>query len=131
MDMAYWLHFKVFNVEPSYNFLNTKWMEAIDKGIISGDLNKDGDMDDKKELEIQDHNKLLKHLNIPFRYLGSFPPTTKIESKQYAIGEFYNTDTTFTHFAFLDSNKKVEYDPIKDSITVKNGTLKTIRLYGV
>jgi hypothetical protein len=131
MDIAYRLYSKIYNVEPSYNFLNTKWMEAIDKGIISGDLNKDGDMDDKKELEIQDHNKLLKHLNIPLRYLGSFPPDIVINDSQYAIGEFYNKRTDFTHFVSLDSNKKVEYDPIKDSVTVREGTLKTIRLYGV
>lgn len=131
MCMTYWLNLKVKNSELAYDFLNTIWMTAIQKGIISGDVNKDGDMDDGNELLILDKNKLLILAGLDMGYIGSFDPKV-VEKKSgvYFIGEFYCEDTKFTHFAGLDENLKCVYDPILNSNTVKNGVLKSVRVFG-
>ena len=120
----------IHGLEPSYNFLNTKWMECIDNGSISGDVNKDGDMDDSDELLILDKDKLLKTLGLTIKYIGSFSPDVVIKQNQYAIGEFYNSKTKFTHFGVIDASKKVVYDPIDNSRTIREGVLKTVRIFG-
>jgi len=130
MDMTYWLSSKKGN-DLAYDFLNVVWMTAIQKGIISGDVNKDGDMDDADELLILDKDKLLTLAGVDMKYLGSFPPEAIIKKAGvYFIGEFYNERTKFTHFVGLDDNLKVEYDPIENSVTVKEGKLKTVRVFG-
>jgi hypothetical protein len=130
MCITYWLSIKKNNVELGYDFLNTIWMSAIQKGIISGDINNDGDMDDGNELLVLDKNKLLILAGIDMKYLGSFDPKS-VEKKSgvFFIGEFYNPSTRFTHFVGLDENLKCEYDPIANSNTVKNGFLKTVRVF--
>lgn len=131
MCMTYWLNLKKKNSEIGHDFLNTIWMTAIQKGIISGDVNKDGDMEDGDELLILDKNKLLTLAGLDMKYLGSFDPKA-VEKKHgvFFIGEFYNETTKFTHFAGLDKNLKCEYDPILNSKTVKNGVLKSVRVFG-
>jgi len=130
MCMTYWLTLKTTGKELDYDFLNRLWMEAIKKGIISGDVNKDGDMDDGNELLILDKDRLLALSGLNLKYVGSFQPNavTK-EQGVYFIGEFYNARTKFTHFAGLDDNLKPEYDPIENSMTIREGVLKTVRVY--
>jgi hypothetical protein len=130
MCMTYWITLKMTGTELDYDFLNRLWMDAIKKGIISGDVNKDGDMDDGNELLILDKDRLLTLAGINLRYIGSCKPED-VDSKTglYFIGEFYNPRTKFTHFAGLDKNLKPEYDPIVNSMTVREGTLKTVRVY--
>jgi hypothetical protein len=48
------------------------WHGAVDRGLISGDLNGDGDMDDPGEAVIQDWQKLVNFLGLPLEYLGKF-----------------------------------------------------------
>ena len=80
---------------------------------------------------ILDKDKLLTLAGVDMKYLGSFPPEAIIKKAGvYFIGEFYNERTKFTHFVGLDDNLKVEYDPIENSVTVKEGKLKTVRVFG-
>lgn len=123
--------------------LKRLWIEAIGDGtgigesIITGDLNGDGDMDDKGELIVQSHNKLATLLQSPIRMLPPpgkehFPATHPILKQQYAAGCFYNPNNKFYHFCAIDYKKRIIYDPIEGgSITARVGYLDTIRLYEV
>lgn len=130
MSMIYWISLKK-GKELDYDFLNTVWMNAISKGIISGDENKDGDMDDSNELLILDKNRLLALAGLDVKYIGSFSPTAIVKKPNvFLIGEFYNERTKFTHFAVIDDSLKCIYDPIKDSVTVREGKIKSVRVFG-
>jgi len=131
MCMTYWLSWKKKGIELGYEFLNAIWMTAINKGLISGDLNNDGDMDDANEALILDKGRLLILAGLDMSYIGQFAPEAVVKKPGvFFIGEFYNPATKFTHFAGLDDNLKCEYDPIKNgSITVKNGVLKSVRCF--
>lgn len=136
MCMVYWLNLVVNKVELGCNRLNNLWMTAIDSSIISGDMNGDGDMDDANELLIGDKDKLLALAGINLKYLGSFAPDKVVKKQgQFYIGEFYREWTekgfkySFTHFVGIDENFSVVYDPIKDSVTVAKGKLKTVRVF--
>lgn len=127
--MTYWLSLKKGH-EVEYDYLNVIWQNAIAKGIISGDVNKDGDMDDGNELLILDKDKLLRLAGIDMRYIGSFAPNAVTKQDGvYFIGEMFNARTNFTHFVGLDKDLKVEYDPIENSITAREGVLKSVRVF--
>lgn len=137
MCIVYWLKLQIDKVEYGFNILNRIWMDAIEKKIISGDENNDGDMDDANELLIGDKDALLKLADIKLKYIGSFT-ADKVEKKQgqYYIGEFFHEWTekgkkkSFTHFAGIDESFRVVYDPIENSNTVAKGVLKTVRVFG-
>lgn len=142
MSIAYWLTLKVRNVEVGYNLLNTWWMTALEtkdkngNAIISGDMNGDGDMDDADELLIGDKNALCRLVGLPLEYLGSFTPDKVVKLPgQFYIGEFFNEWTekgkkkSFTHFVGIDEGFTCAYDPLGESNTVKNGKLKTVRVF--
>jgi hypothetical protein len=127
--MCYWIKWKTENKEPDYDFLNSVWANAITLGIISGDLNRDGDFDDNGELLILDKDKLLNLSGMKIKCLGTYPPDKIIPIGMYAIGEFYNARTKFTHFVAIGKDKKATYDPILNSVTYREGVLKSIRLF--
>jgi hypothetical protein len=129
MCICYWIKWKTAKIEPSYSFLNSTWFDAIERGAISGDINKDGDMDDNGELLILNKDKLLSVAGIRLTYIGSFSPDHEISDGQYAIGEFYNNRTEFTHFVVIGKDKSRMYDPIFKSVTYREGKLKTIRIF--
>ena len=129
MCMIYWLAYKKDNRELSYEQLNTLWNDAIKNGIISGDLNHDGDMDDSNELLILDKDKLLSLAGIKLKYIGSYMAHDYVKKEgQFYIGEFYNERTKFTHFIAVDENLKIVYDPIQDSVTGREGKIQTVRI---
>lgn len=108
--------------------LNNIWETAEKKGIISGDLNHDGDYDEDNEAVILDHNKLASLFDIPVKYDDKhhaaeekIPP-----SVSFIFGQFYWKSS---HFTVLNHKKEVEFDPTKNSNTVKYGKLKTMRWY--
>jgi hypothetical protein len=129
MCMCYWFKFQIEGKEPDYGFLNALLANAINLGIISGDLNHDGDMDDSNELLVLDKNRLLELAGLKIKYLGLFSPDKTIPTGNFAIGEFYNERTKFTHFVAIGPDKKAVYDPILNSVTYREGGLKSIRLF--
>ena len=45
------------------------------------------------------------------------------------IGKWYNPTTNHSHFVVMDSNNNVVWDPLGNSITVANGTIKSYRIF--
>jgi hypothetical protein len=112
--------------------LNLIWDTCVAKGWITGDLNHDGDLDDANEAIIVDHDAVAKALGAKLAYTNKhYPPETPIPYGYYAVGQFYNPRTKFKHFVVIDREKKVVYDPIPDSVTVREGYLYSIRLYKI
>jgi hypothetical protein len=101
------------------------WNIAILKGIITGDLNLDGDMDDAGECEIADWNGLCRLLELNLESIpGHFSPVALPNPHCYSICAWYNPNTKFTHFA-VGTSKPVEFDPIMGgSRTVREGAPK-------
>lgn len=93
--------------------LSAAWTGAIKSGIVSGDLNGDGDMDDPGEATIQDWQQLVDYLRLPLQYLGKFPlghPTT-LGPDKYVLTAWINPANGFVHW--VDGDKiPVTWDPI-------------------
>lgn len=108
--------------------LNYLWNSAVEKGIISGDLNKDGDFDDAGEAEVLDHNALAKLFDLKIRYDGKHHNPEEDIPKEVKIvfGQFYFKGS---HFVIVNKNRKVIFDSLGKSNTVKNGYLKSVRWY--
>ena len=127
MCIVYYYAIWLKHPEPTYFELNEIWDTAIERGIISGDLNNDGDLDDSGECLIGDKVKLLSLAGIKARYELVDAQYT-IKPGEYAIAEMYNAKTKFTHFVVIDAKRNIVYDPIKNSITARDGVIKTIRI---
>lgn len=122
----------VFQGDEGCQRLNGIWVKATELGIISGDINHDGDVDDDGEAEIQDITLLAqKFFNLKVKYDGihhkadeAIPASVKI-----VIGQYWWRSG---HFVLLNKSKKVTYDSYGKSNTVKNGQLKSMRwLYAI
>lgn len=118
----------VYQGDEGCQRLNGIWAKATDLGIISGDVNHDGDLDDDGEAEIQNATELAHLLGLKVKYDGIhhganevIPPTVKV-----VIGQYWWRSG---HFVLLNKSKKVTYDSYGKSNTVKNGYLKTMRWF--
>ena len=122
----------IFKGDEGCQRLNGIWVKATALGIISGDINHDGDVDDDGEAEIQDVTRLAQELfGLKVKYDGvhhkadeAIPASVKI-----VIGQYWFRGG---HFVLLNKSKKVIYDSYGKSNTVKNGYLKSMRwLYSI
>ena len=118
----------VFQGDEGCQRLNGIWAKAVDLGIISGDINHDGDFDDDGEAEIQNATALAKMFGLKVKYDGkhhsadeAIPSNVKI-----VIGQYWYTSG---HFVLLNKSKKVTFDSYGKSNTVKNGYLKSMRWF--
>ena len=119
----------VFSGDEGCQRLNAIWVKATELGIISGDINHDGDVDDDGEAEIQDVTQLAqKFFNLKVKYDGihhagdeAIPASVKLVIGQY----WYKSG----HFVQLNKSKKVIFDSYGKSNTVKNGYLKSMRWF--
>lgn len=118
----------IFKGDEGCQRLNGIWAKATELGIISGDINHDGDVDDDGEAEIQNASALAKMLGLNVRYDGvhhkadeTIPAGVKV-----AIGQYWWKSG---HFVLLNKSKKVIYDSYGKSNTVKNGYLKSMRFF--
>ena len=118
----------IFKEDEGCQRLNGIWVKATELGIISGDINHDGDVDDDGEAEIQNASALAKMLGLNVRYDGvhhkadeAIPANVKL-----VIGQFWWKGG---HFVLLNKSKKVTFDSYGKSNTVKNGYLKTMRFF--
>lgn len=110
--------------------LNKAWTTAIEKGYISGDVNKDGDLDDADEAIILSHDGVAKLLGAKLAYVPKhYAPDVLLPDGFYYIGQYKNPNNGFKHFVVIDRKKNVVYDPIQNSKTVREGSLISIRLY--
>jgi hypothetical protein len=103
--------------------LASAWQGAILKGLISGDLNHDGDMDEANEAIIQDWGQLARYLGCPLQYVGKVEQDDpRIGTKgYYAISAWTNPANGFIHFV-VGQHKPVIFDPIfPGSVTVRVG----------
>jgi hypothetical protein len=126
MSLAYFRELYMGHVWSAKE-LNSIWQGAIDAGIITGDMNLDGDFDDAGQLEIAKPQALANMLGLPLRYLdGHFSPTgpEAVAPGRFIVTAWYNPATKFTHFV-VGSSRPVEFDPIKGgSRTVREGAPK-------
>jgi hypothetical protein len=103
--------------------------EAVDKGILSGDKNGDGDMDDANEALILDPQKLADHFGLPLKYLGKFDQGdfAKYSGQRYwVLVSWYNPTTKFTHWV-VGQVRPVLVDTIRGgSRTVREGSPKPL-----
>lgn len=118
----------VYSGDEGCQRLNGIWAKAIDLGLISGDKNHDGDVDDDGEAEIQNASSVAKLLGLNVRYDGvhhspeeDIPNTVKV-----VIGQYWYLSG---HFVLLNKSKKVTFDSYGKSNTVKNGYLKSMRWF--
>lgn len=109
--------------------LQKAWDGAIASGIISPDLNHDGDLLDQGEGEINDWQMLADYLRCKVQFLGFFPPGAKEREGNFVIARWFNPRTNFRHFVVGDL-KPVEWDPIQGgSVTVREGHVDSLRIF--
>ena len=119
----------IFEGSSGRKALNKIWKEAEKKGYISGDLNRDGDYDDDGEAEVKNHTALaneffalpVKYDNIHHKADEKIPSNVAVVFGRYVF--------KFGHFVQLDKTKKVIFDSLGKSNTVKNGKLESMRWY--
>lgn len=119
----------IFEGSKGRKALNKIWTEAESKGYISSDLNHDGDYDDACEAEIINHNALaneffalsVRYDNIHHRADEKIPPEVSIVFGKYIFKS--------GHFVQINKSKKVIFDSLGNSNTVKNGKLESTRWY--
>lgn len=119
----------VFNGEEGAQRLNGIWAKAVEDGIISGDINHDGDVDDDGEAEIQKATELArKYFNLNLRYDGIHHDGKELipSNVKLVIGQYWFRSG---HFVLINRSKKVTFDSYGKSNTVKNGYLKTMRWF--
>lgn len=119
----------IFEGSNGRKALNKIWIEAEKKKYISSDLNHDGDYDDDGEAEIQNHTALANEF---------FALSVRYDGKHHSADEAIPSNVAFVfgryvfksgHFVQLDKSKKVIFDSLGKSNTVKNGKLETMRYY--
>ena len=125
------------------------WETARDAGIISGDLNMDGDYDDRGEDEILDDDRLFVLMGLPLHtvdvsslglplirdhngILRVAPTKAPLDSSRYWVSECWGWK--IYHFIQGDGTglQKAIYDPIQGgSLTRKNGRIETLRVWEI
>jgi hypothetical protein len=118
-----WYREKILGKPWTAEELSAAWTGAIAGGIISGDLNHDGDLDDSGEATILDWNTLATFLGCHLQYMGKYPLSCKeaVTPGHHAITAWTNPKNGFVHFV-VGSSKPVTFDPIyPGSITIRDG----------
>ena len=118
-----------FSGDAGCQRLNGIWTKATELGIISGDINHDGDVDDDGEAEIQNVTRLVQDffdLKLVYdgkHHDGNEPIPAKVK---LVIGQYWWRGG---HFVLLNKSKDVTYDSYGKSNTVRNGYLKSMRFF--
>ena len=125
------------------------WKAARSAGIISGDLNGDGDFDDPGEDEIRKYPELFRLLGLPLREIAPeslglplgfdhngasriLPVIEALDLSRFWVIEAWRWK--ITHFVCGDGcgQRPVIYDPIRGgSLTVANGTIESLRIFEI
>ena len=104
-----------FEGESGCMLLNMLWEKAVDEGYIINNT-------------IVGHTDIahLLRLNVHFDNQHHSAEDKIPENVSFVFGMFV---WKYSHFVVLDKNKKVTFDPLVNSNTVKNGVLKSMRFY--
>lgn len=119
----------VFKGEEGAQRLNGIWAKAVEDGLISGDINHDGDVDDDGEAEIQKATELArKYFKLNVHYDGVHHKGDELipADVKLIIGQFWWKGG---HFVLINRLKKVTFDSYGKSNTVRNGYLKSMRFF--
>lgn len=128
-----WFRERYQKIPWTVEALNQGWYDALRAGYITGDLNHDGDFDEKGQLEIANPTALCGLLGCGLRFIdGHFSSDHPVSAGQYGIYAWFNPRTKFTHFV-VGNKRPVEFDPIPNSVTVREGSPKSdgLRLFEV
>jgi hypothetical protein len=87
----------------------------------------DGDVD--IESTVLDHEGVLTEFGVIAKYMGKYDASYAPSGDEYEILEYYNPATTITHFVVGDGKGKCLIDPWTNSVTVRDGKLKSKRIY--
>ena len=63
------------------------------------------------------------------KFMGKYPKEYRPASDEIEILDFYHEGTGVTHFVLGDGNGRCEWDPWLNSNTVRNGKLRSKRIY--
>ena len=108
----------IFKEDEGCQRLNGIWVKATELGIISGDINHDGDVDDDGEAEIQNATRLAQEFfNLKVKYDGIHHKADELipANVKIVIGQYWYKSG---HFVLLNKSKKVTYDSYGKSNTV-------------
>jgi hypothetical protein len=119
---------RVFEGESGRTELNNIWRIAEGKGIISGDINGDGDYDDIGEAEVQNHDALASLFGLNVSYDGKHHGADEFipDNVAFVFGRFVYK---YGHFVVINKSKIVTFDSLGNSNTVRNGKLESMRWY--
>ena len=123
------------------------WKECRRLGIISGDLNNDGDYDDPGEDEILNDDRLFKYLGLPLRTvnINDFdtiidsngirriaPTKLPLQDTKYWIIEAWKYKSKHFVVGYGNGIKPVRFDPWKGgSNTVRYGKVESLRVFEI
>ena len=107
--------------ELDEDFLNLAWASCIDKGFITGDVNKNGSTDDPEDLCIvrTHYDDILKVLGSPYHFVHETYDRPDDEGFHIACYVYKGG----THYVVVDENERVVYDPTPNSNSVAYGKI--------
>lgn len=90
------------------------------------DLRKNGAIGD--ECEVLHPEKICEryNVNVTVEKTKKWPNTDK---PHFVIGKYYNKRTGYSHFVLMKGPREVEYDPLGDSVTVREGDIESYRVF--
>lgn len=87
----------------------------------------------EKDIDIEstvlDHNGVMEDLSGMLIFLGKYDKNYLPALGEYEILEYYNPKTEIVHFVVGDGKGKCLIDPYLNSNTVKNGYVRSKRIY--
>ena len=75
-------------------------------------------------------DKFCNHLEV-IKFVGFGRVGTILKPEERIITQYYNPRTKFKHFVATDNTGKIVYDPLFDSITVREGHPISTRIFRV
>lgn len=87
----------------------------------------DGDID--IETTVLDPAGVLEEFGVKMKFMGKYDASYMPAGGEYEILEFYNPATDIIHFVLGDGKGKCLVDPWPNSVTVRNGKLRSKRIF--
>lgn len=109
------------NDDLDEDFLNRAWAQCIDLGYITGDVNKNGSLDDPEDLCIvrAHYDDILKILGSPYHFVHETLDRPDDEGFHIACFAYKGG----THFVVVDEDERIIYDPTPNSNSARFGEI--------